>query len=83
MNATRCVDAFTNQTSSFTYVLPSTCYPKKNINNVPKDIPLWSRRICYSDEKFDKRSYEYQNYLIARDYKLILVKRQVDRLSQN
>ena len=32
------------------------------------------RRICGTDEKFDIHSYEYQNYLIARDYKPSLVK---------
>ena len=70
-----CVDVFAKPTNSFTYVLPSTCYPKKNINNVPKGIALRLRRICDTDEKFDIRSYEYQNYLIARDYKPTLVKR--------
>ena len=67
---------FVKPTNSFTYVLPSTCYPKKNINNVPKGIALRLRRICDTDEKFDIRSSEYQNYLIARDYRPTLVKRQ-------
>ena len=49
---------------------------KKNINNAPKGIALRLRRICDTDEKFDICSYEYQNYLIARDYKPTLVKRQ-------
>ena len=71
-----CVDVFAMTTNSFTYVLPSTCYPKKNINNVPKGIALRLIRICDTDEKFYIRSYEYQNYLIARDYKPTLVKRQ-------
>ena len=53
-----------------------TCYPKRNINNIPKSIALRLRRICDSDEKFDIRSDEYQNYLIARDYNISLVKRQ-------
>ena len=34
------------------------------------------RRICYSVEKFEKDSAEYQNYLIARDYKPGKVKKQ-------
>ena len=56
--------------------MSSTCYPQKNINNVPKGITLRLRRICDTDEKFDIRSYKYQNCLIARDYKPTLVKRQ-------
>ena len=71
-----CVDVFAKPTNSFTYVLPSTCYPKKNINNVPKCIASRLKRICNTDEKYDIRSSEYQNYLIARDYKPALVKRQ-------
>ena len=58
------------------YVLPSTCYSKRNINNIPKSIALKLRRICDSDEKLDKCSDEYQNYLIARDYNISLVKKQ-------
>ena len=70
-----CVDVFAKPTNSLTYVLSSTCYPKKNIN-VPKGIALRLRRICDTNEKFDIRSSEYQNYLIARDYKPTSVKRQ-------
>ena len=56
------------------YVLPSTCYPKKNINNVAKGIALRLRRICDTDEKSDICSSEHQNYLIARVYKPTLIK---------
>ena len=47
-----------------------------NINNVLKGIALRLRRICDADEKFDIRSSEYQNYLIAKDYNPTLVKKQ-------
>ena len=40
------VDVFSKQTNSFTYVLPSTCYPNRNIKNVPKGIALRLRRVC-------------------------------------
>ena len=39
-------------------------------------IGLRLRKVCDTDEKFDIRSSEYQNYLIARDYKPTLVKKQ-------
>ena len=48
------VDDFSKPTNSFTYVLPSTCYPNRNIKNVPKGIALRLRRICDSDEKYDE-----------------------------
>ena len=70
------VDVFAKDTNSFTYVLPSTCFPK---NNVPKGVALHLRRICDFDKKFEKRSAEYQNYLIARDYKPGKVKKTIFR----
>ena len=70
------VDVFSKPTNSFSYATPSTCYPKNNICNIPKGIALRLRRICDDDNTFDKRSSEYQNYLIARDHKPSTVKRQ-------
>ena len=49
VNAKTSVDDFSKPTNSFTYVLRSTCYPKRNIKNVPKDIALRRKRICDSD----------------------------------
>ena len=34
------INVFSKPTSSFTYVMPSTCYPSSNINNVPRGIAL-------------------------------------------
>ena len=48
----------------------------QKICNIPKGISLRLRRICDDDETFDKRSTEYQNYLIAREHKPSLVKQQ-------
>ena len=50
-------------------MLPTSCYPRKSINNIPRGIALRLRRICDTDEKFNSRSIEHKNYLIARDYK--------------
>ena len=60
----------------FTHFLPSKCFPKNNNENTPKGVALHLRRICDSYEKFEKHSAEYQNYLIARDYKPGKVKKQ-------
>ena len=56
------VDVFAKDTNSFTYVLPSTCLLKNNIESIPKSVVLCLRRICDSDEKFEKHIAEYQNY---------------------
>ena len=63
------VDVFSKPTNSFIYVLPTSCYHRKSINNIPRGIALRLRRICDTDEKFNSRSIEYKNYLIARDSK--------------
>ena len=69
------LDVFSKRNSSFTYVLPFTCYPKRKINNVPKWITLrfrsirnTLRSIRNADEKCYKRAEEYQKYLTARYY---------------
>ena len=74
----RCIlaDISAKATNSFTYVLPSTCFPKISIENIPKGVALWLRRICDSDDKFEDRSVQYQKNLVARDYKPIKVKKQ-------
>ena len=72
-NSKIAVDGFAKPTNSFKYVLPTSCYPRKSINNIPRGIALRLRRICDTDEKFNSRSIEYKNYLIARDYKPSIV----------
>ena len=63
------VDVFIKPTNSFTYVMPSTCFPRRNIEKVPEDVGLRLRRICDTGSKFKVISDEYQQYLIARGYK--------------
>ena len=46
--------------------LQLTPVAQKNICNIAKRIALRLTRICNEDETFDRRSTEYQNYLIAR-----------------
>ena len=76
------VDIYSKPTNSFTYADPKFCYPSRNINKIPEGIALRLRRICDSDEKYGKRSNEYQNYLIARNYSLPLVVKQLQKVSQ-
>ena len=68
------VDVFAKSTNSFSYTTPNNCYLKNNICNISRGIALQLRRIC--DEAFKKRSSEYQNYLITRDHKPSIVKKQ-------
>ena len=74
------VDVFAKSTNSFSYTTPNTCYPESNICNILRGIALRLRRICDDDETFKKRSSEYQNYLIARDHKPSIVKKQFSEI---
>ena len=76
------VDAYSKPTNSFTYVDPKTCYSSRNINKIPECIALRLKRIRNSDEKYQKRSNEYQNYLIARNCSPSLVAKQFQKVSQ-
>ena len=76
------VDVLTKPTNSFTYVSSSTCYPNRNIKNVPNGIAVRLRIICDSDEKYDERSEGYQKYLIARDYQPGSLERQFEEVKK-
>ena len=82
LNGKLSVDVYSKPTNSFTYVMPSTCYPMKNINKVPQEISLRLRRICDATEKYELRADEYKNYLLARDYKPSLVDEQFKKIGQ-
>ena len=67
------VYVYARSSNSFSCTTRNTCYPKSNISNIPRSIALRLRRISDDDETFEKRSSEYQNYLIARDHKPSIV----------
>ena len=54
------VDVFAKASNSFAYLKPSTCYPRKSINNLTRGIALRLRRICNTDETFESRANKYK-----------------------
>ena len=40
LNSKLSVDIYSKPTNNFTYVMPSMCYPMKNIDKVPQGIAL-------------------------------------------
>ena len=76
------VDVYCKTITSFKYVLPTTFYPRKIINNIPHDTALRLRQICDSDGKFKHQSKEYKNYLITRDYHPELVDKQFKKVER-
>ena len=76
------VDMYSKPTNSFAYVLPSTCYSYKDIQNVPKGIALGLWHIYDTDGNYNQRSSEYENYHIGREYKPTLVKKQFEKVGK-
>ena len=76
------VDVYAKSTNSFSYTTPNTHYPKNNACNIPSGIALRLKRICDDDETFEKRSSDWQNYLIARDHKTSVVKKQFSEVKK-
>ena len=82
MEEERSVDVYSEPTNSFKYVVPSTCYPYKNIKSIPKSIALGLQQIFDADEKNNQRSSEYQKYLVRREYNPTLVKKQFEEVGK-
>ena len=82
LNGKLSVHVYSNSINSFTYILPSACYPVKNINKVPQGTALRLRRICDTTKKYESRPDEYKQYLLARDYKPSLVGEQFKKISK-
>ena len=59
------VDVYSKPTKSYVHL--KTCYPRRNINKKLDGIALRLRRFYDSDEKYEKRANEYQNYIIPRN----------------
>ena len=74
------VDVYAKPTNSFSYNSSNTCYPKNTIWDIPKSIALRLKCISDDDETLDKRSTEYQNYLVAREHKPLLFKQQLSEV---
>ena len=70
------VKIFAKSINNFSCTKPNTSYPKKEIYFVCTGIVLRLRGLCDDDVTFDKRSSEYQNYLIAKEHKPSTVKQQ-------
>ena len=61
-------DVYSKATDSHLYLLPGSTHPKENIEKIPYGVALRLRRICSKDETFNKRSQEYKQYFVNRDY---------------
>ena len=82
LNAKLPVNVYSKATNSFICVIPSTCYPLKNIKKVPEGITVRLRRICNTAEKYESRVDKHKNCLLAHDYKASFADEQLKKIAQ-
>lgn len=52
---------FAKTTNNLMYLLPSTCFHKDSIEDVPKGVALRLKRNCDSDDKFEECEFSIRN----------------------
>ena len=59
---------YSKPTDSHLYLHASSCHNKSSINGIPKGVSLRLRRLCSTDDEYEKKAIEYTNYLSIRGY---------------
>ena len=72
-------DLYTKPTDTHQYLLPSSCHPRHCTSSIPYSQALRLRRICSTNEDFQKRIRELMAHLMARGYGEDCVDRQIER----
>ena len=60
---------YSKPTDSHLYLHATSCHNRASINGISKGVALHLRRLCSSDEEFDRQAAEYMKYLKLRGYK--------------
>ena len=66
----------------YKYLLRSSAHPTHCTKAIPFGVATRIRRNCSTDQKFEQRSKEYQNYLVSRRYLPHQVKIQFDKAKE-
>ena len=56
----------TKPTDTHQYLLPSSCYPRRIIKNIPRSLALCIKKVCSALAFFDKPAAQLTTYLILR-----------------
>ena len=62
-------ELYTKLTDIQQHLLPSSCNPRHIIKNVPKSLPLRTKRICSSTAYFEKNAAYLVPNVVSRCYK--------------
>ena len=72
-------DVYSKPTDKHQYLFHTSCHPRSCKKGIPFGQALRIRRICSSNNFFEKRVSELSNYLVERGYRKDHVERQIDR----
>ena len=75
-------DVYSKLTDSHLYLLPDSCHPKENTENIPYGVAFRLKRICSKEETFDNRSKVYRQYFVNRDYDHRKVPKHFEKVKQ-
>ena len=72
-------DTYSKPTDHHICLLRNSAHPTHCTKAIPFGVATRVRRNCSTNEKFEERSKEYQNYLVGRGYHPQVVKKQFDK----
>jgi len=72
-------DLFVKPTDTHRYLAANSCHPRHCKEAIPYSQALRMRRICSSDESFNRRTTELKEHLVCRGYNSSLVQQQLER----
>ena len=59
---------YSKPTDSHLYLHATSTHDKSSVNGIPKGVALRLRRLCSTDEEYDKKANEYAEFLELRGY---------------
>ena len=71
---------YSKPTDSHLYLHADSCHNKSSIDGIAKGVALRLRRICSTDEEYEKKAEEYSTFLTRRKHDQKNVKRSFDSI---
>ena len=75
-------DLYVKPTDKHQYLLKSSCHPSHTKQSIPFSMALRLKRICSTDEFFNKRSDALTTHLIKRGYTHRFIKEEIEKVRQ-
>ncbi|XP_048729663.2 uncharacterized protein LOC125647009 [Ostrea edulis] len=73
-------DLHTKPTDAHLYLMPSSCHPHHIFKGLPKGLAIRARRICSSEESYERQGQQIKSHLCKRGYKPLSVTNAIDEV---